>query len=63
MAPASCYSGDRLEFEALRRNGGAMFTHRARLDREAMLFQGGTELSVAGGLLGVDPDHQHACGS
>jgi hypothetical protein len=29
-----------------------VFTHRARLDREAVPLQGGTELSVACGLLG-----------
>ena len=59
----SCYSEDRLQLGALRRNGAAVFTHRARLDHKAVPFQDGAELSVVPRLLWVDPDHQHACGS
>jgi hypothetical protein len=59
----SCHFGDCLHFGALRRNGGAVFTHRARLDHQAVLFQHGTELSIGRRLLGVNPDDQRACGA
>jgi hypothetical protein len=58
---SSRHFGDRLHVRSLRRNGGAMFTHRPRLDRHAVLFQNGAELSILRRCLRVEPYGQYAC--